>query len=135
MLPIMRCRRRKFVFAIGGCCHKLSLQSSIEIRDSTLNCSTAQGGLCHEAWIRPVTQRNRSSATRLSSLSYPPPVLPHLVKLLGDTVLPTTSSVDAGRYRVVPDHLVVFGNGRRYARRCSRLAHARGSSNLSTEST
>src|SRR5262249_61104008 len=27
-------------------------------------CSTAQGGLCHEASIRPVTQPNRSSATR-----------------------------------------------------------------------
>jgi hypothetical protein len=27
-------------------------------------CSTAQGGLCHEASIRPVTQPDRSSATR-----------------------------------------------------------------------
>src|SRR5215472_11271585 len=27
-------------------------------------CSTAQGGLCHEASIRPVAQPNRSSATR-----------------------------------------------------------------------
>src|SRR5262245_63988203 len=27
-------------------------------------CSTAQGGLCHEASIRPVTPPNRSSATR-----------------------------------------------------------------------
>jgi hypothetical protein len=28
------------------------------------DCSTAQGGLCHEASVRPVTQPNRSSATR-----------------------------------------------------------------------
>ena len=28
------------------------------------DCSTAQGGLCHEASIQPVTQPNRSSATR-----------------------------------------------------------------------
>jgi len=28
------------------------------------SCSTAQGGLCHEASIRPVAQPNRSSATR-----------------------------------------------------------------------
>ena len=30
-------------------------------------CSTAQGGLCHEASVRPVTQQDRSSATRLST--------------------------------------------------------------------
>lgn len=28
------------------------------------DCSTAQGGLCHEASIRPVARPNRSSATR-----------------------------------------------------------------------
>jgi hypothetical protein len=33
-------------------------------RYGLLDCSTAHGGLCHEASIQPVTQLNRSSATR-----------------------------------------------------------------------
>jgi len=37
-------------------------QTSLALRP--LDCSTAQGGLCHEASAQPVTQTNRSSATR-----------------------------------------------------------------------
>ena len=33
-------------------------------RYGPLDCSTVQGGLCHEASTRPVTQQSRSSATR-----------------------------------------------------------------------
>ena len=45
-------------------------------RYGPLNCSTAQGGLCHEAPAQPVTQPNRSSATganrQLSGWLLPP---------------------------------------------------------------
>jgi hypothetical protein len=36
------------------------------------SCSTAQGGLCHEAPIRPVARPNRSSATRPLGWILPP---------------------------------------------------------------
>ena len=39
------------------------------------SCSTAQGRLCHEASIQPVAQPNRSSATRLSTIWIPPPLV------------------------------------------------------------
>src|SRR5438034_10693977 len=47
-----------------------------ESRYGPLNCSTAQGDLCHEAPAQPVTQPNRSSATganrQLSGWLLPP---------------------------------------------------------------
>ncbi len=36
----------------------------LHTRYGPLDCSTAQGGLCHEASARPVTRQSRSSATR-----------------------------------------------------------------------
>jgi hypothetical protein len=47
-------------------------------RYGLLDCSTAQGGLCHEASVQPVTRRNRSSATR-SYRQLPGWILPTLV--------------------------------------------------------
>ena len=47
-------------------------------RYGLLDCSTAHGGLCHEASIQPVTQLSRSSATR-SYRQLPGWVLPPLV--------------------------------------------------------
>jgi hypothetical protein len=48
-------------------------------RYGPLDCSTAQGGLCHEASLQPVTRLNRSSATRpnrhLSGRILPPLVI------------------------------------------------------------
>ncbi len=37
----------------------------LHTRYGPLDCSTAQGGLCHEASAHPVTRKSRSSATRL----------------------------------------------------------------------
>ena len=47
-------------------------------RYGLLDCSTAQGGLCHEASTQPVTRLNRSSATR-SYRQLPGWILPPLV--------------------------------------------------------
>ena len=47
-------------------------------RYGLLDCSTAHGGLCHEASIQPVTRLNRSSATR-SYRQLPGWILPPLV--------------------------------------------------------
>ena len=47
-------------------------------RYGLLDCSTAHGGLCHEASVQPVTRLNRSSATR-SYRQLPGWILPPLV--------------------------------------------------------
>ena len=47
-------------------------------RYGLLNCSTAHGGLCHEASVQPVARLNRSSATR-SYRQLPGWILPPLV--------------------------------------------------------
>jgi len=64
----------------GGICDEwlFALVHRLHSRYGLLDCSTAQGGLCHEASTQPVTQLSRSSATR-SYRQLPGWILPPLV--------------------------------------------------------
>src|SRR4051794_29190525 len=64
----------------GGSASMTSLQGLLRLhsRYGLPDCSTAQGGLCHEASARPVTQTDRSSATRVYR-QLPGWILPPLV--------------------------------------------------------
>ena len=77
---LLPCSTRAFPVSQAGRRPSLHFRGLLRLhsRYGLLDCSTAQGGLCHEASVQPVTRPIRSSATR-SYRQLPGWILPPLV--------------------------------------------------------